>query len=165
MRVVGFDPGLRITGFGVIELNGSAYNVIQAGVIRVPASQEMAERLREIYSGVSQVLEEANPSEVAIEELYSNYKHPRTAILMGHARGMIFLAAAERGLPVRSYAAKKIKQTLTGNGSASKLQMQRAIQSQLCLGRMPEPPDVADALAVALCHLNHSRRPWKGAPG
>ena len=83
---------------------------------------------------------------------------------MGHARGMILLAASEKDLPVRSYPAKKIKQVLTGNGSAAKIQVQRSIQSQLRLGRLPEPPDVADALAVALCHLNRSRGIFKGAP-
>ena len=163
MRVAGFDPGLNITGFGVIELNGSAYKVISAGVIRVSAKQELAERLREIYLGVKQVLEETNPDQMAIEELYSDYAHPRTAILMGHARGMIFLAAAEKNMPVVSYPAKKIKQTLTGNGSAHKIQVQRAIQSQLKLARLPEPPDVADALAVSLCHLNRAAKNFTGA--
>jgi len=162
MRVVGFDPGLRITGFGVIELDGSNYKVLQAGVIRVPADQELAERLRDIYQGVKQVIEESCADQVAIEELYSNYKHPRTAILMGHARGLIFLAAAENKVPVASYPARKIKQALTGSGSAHKLQVQRAIQSRLCLAKLPEPADVADALAVALCHLNHMRSIWKG---
>jgi crossover junction endodeoxyribonuclease RuvC len=163
MRVVGFDPGLRITGFGAIELNGSNCRVISAGVIRASAKKQMAERLQEIYQGVSQVLEESAPEELAIEDLYTNYHHPRTAILMGHARGMVFLAAAQRGLPVKSYPARKIKQVLTGNGNAGKLQVQRAIQSQLGLLRLPEPADVADALAVALCHLNRSRRIFKGA--
>jgi len=162
MRVVGFDPGLRITGFGVLELNGSNCQVVSAGVIRASVKKELAERLREIYQAVSQILEENAPEELAIEDLYSHYRHPRTAILMGHARGMIFLAASEKGLPVKSYPAKKIKQVLTGNGSAGKLQVQRAIQSQLGLLRLPEPPDVADALAVALCHLNRSRRVFKG---
>ena len=162
MRVVGFDPGLRITGFGVIELNGSTYSVIQAGVIRAAAQQELSLRLRDIYQGVKQILEESKPDEVAIEELFSNYNHPRTAILMGHARGMILLAASEKNLPVKSYPAKKIKQVLTGNGSAQKMQVQRAIQSQLKLARLPEPADVADALAVALCHLNRSRGIFKG---
>jgi crossover junction endodeoxyribonuclease RuvC len=162
MRVAGFDPGLNITGFGVIELNGSACKLISAGVIRVSSKQELADRLREIYLGVKQVLEETNPEQMAIEELYSNYVHPRTAILMGHARGMIFLAASEKGLPVTSYPAKKIKQTLTGNGSAAKIQMQRSIQSQLRLAKLPEPPDVADALAVALCHLNRASKNFIG---
>jgi len=163
MRVVGFDPGLRITGFGVIELNGSNCSLVQAGVIRASAKQELAGRLREIYQGVKQVIEESKADQAAIEELYSNYRHPRTAILMGHARGMIFLAAAENNIPVVSYPAKKIKQTLTGSGSAHKMQVQRAIQARLCLAKLPEPADVADALAVALCHLSRGQKVWKGA--
>jgi crossover junction endodeoxyribonuclease RuvC len=162
MRVAGFDPGLNITGFGVIELNGLSYKVISAGVIRVSPKQELASRLREVYLGVKQVLEETNPDQMAIEELYSNYEHPRTAILMGHARGMIFLAAAEKNIPVTSYPARKIKQTLTGSGSARKIQVQRAVQSRLRLAEMPEPPDVADALAVSLCHLNRATKDIKG---
>ncbi len=154
MRVAGFDPGLRITGFGVIEQKDRACRVIQAGVIRVREKQEFALRLNEIYQGVKQVLEECHPDQMAVEELYSHYRHPRTAILMAHARGLILLAAAEQGIPLANYSAKRIKQTLTGNGSAGKMQVQRSIQSQLSLSRLPEPADVADALAVALCHLN-----------
>ena len=90
--------------------------------------------------------------EVAVEQLYSHYEHPQTAILMGHARGVIFLAAGQRGLPVISYAATRIKKTITGNGRASKEQVQRTVQRELGLPQLPEPPDVADALAVALCH-------------
>ena len=89
---------------------------------------------------------------MAIEQLYSHYKHPRTAILMGHARGVICLAAAEADVAVVSYSATQIKKVLTGNGRAPKIQMQRAIQRELALAAVPEPPDVADALAVALCH-------------
>jgi crossover junction endodeoxyribonuclease RuvC len=162
MRVVGFDPGLRITGFGVIEQNGKGLEVISAGVIRVSEKQDLSLRLKEIYFGVKQVLEESHCDQVAVEELYSHYKHPRTAILMGHARGMIFLAAAESGLPVTSYSARRIKQILTGTGSAQKMQVQRSIQAQLSLLKLPEPADVADALAVALCHINRSRKELRG---
>jgi crossover junction endodeoxyribonuclease RuvC len=88
---------------------------------------------------------------VAVEELYAHYKHPRTAILMGHARGVILLSAARLGIEVRSYAATRIKRYLTGNGRATKAQMQRAIQTALGLGTLPEPPDVADAMAIAMC--------------
>ncbi len=158
MRVVGFDPGLRITGFGVVEKNGKGLEVVSAGVIRVREQQDLSLRLKEIYQGVKQVLDENHCDQVAVEELYSHYKHPRTAILMGHARGMIFLAAAELGLPVTSYSARRIKQTLTGTGSAHKMQVQRSIQAQLCLLKLPEPADVADALAVALCHLNRAEK-------
>jgi len=157
MRVMGFDPGLRITGYGLVESNGKELSLIQAGVIRVEEGKKLEERLGELYSGVVQVLEEGAPEQVAVEELYSHYQHPRTAILMGHARGIIFLACAQQGIEVFSYPAKKIKQSLTGNGSAGKLQVQRSIQAYLGRKSLPRPSDVADALAVALCHLNHQR--------
>jgi len=162
MRVAGFDPGLRITGFGVLEQKGRSCQVIQAGVIRVREKQELSQRLKEIYQGVKQVLEECRPDQVAVEELYSHYLHPRTAILMAHARGLIFLASAEKDIPVVSYSAKRIKQALTGYGSANKPQVQRSIQAQLALARLPEPADVADALAVALCHLNRAQKDLRG---
>jgi crossover junction endodeoxyribonuclease RuvC len=160
MRVVGFDPGLRLTGFGVIETSGRDCRVIQAGVIKAREKQDLSLRLQEIFNGVAQVLEENSPEEVAVEELFTHYEHPRTSILMGHARGLIFLAAAQKCLPVTSYSAKKVKQTLTGNGSATKMQMQRSIQTQLRLACLPEPPDVADALAIALCHLTRAQKRW-----
>ncbi len=157
MRVIGFDPGLRITGYGVVESNGRELSLVQAGVIRVEERKELGARLWDLYQGVSQVLEEGSAEQVAVEELYSHYRHPRTAILMGHARGVIFLACAQRGVEVFSYSAKRIKQALTGNGSASKLQVQRSIQAWLGLSGLPRPSDVADALAVALCHLSHQK--------
>ena len=100
---------------------------------------------------ISAILNEHHPEVVAVEQLYSHYNHPRTAILMGHARGVILLAAARLGIEVRSYSATRIKRYLTGNGRASKTQVQRAIQVTLSLSSLPEPADVADALAIALC--------------
>ena len=102
----------------------------------------------------------ATTEAAAIEKLYAHYKHPRTAILMGHARGAVMLAAAKCGVPVASYPATMIKRSLTGNGHASKQQMQRMIEVALGLSAPPEPPDVADALAVALCHLNAASKPF-----
>jgi crossover junction endodeoxyribonuclease RuvC len=99
-----------------------------------------------------------NPGVIVVEQLYAHVEHPRTAILMAHARGCFFLAGAQRGIEVLSYPATRIKKTITGHGRADKDQMQNAIQRELKLTRLPEPHDVADALAVALCHLylNHS---------
>jgi crossover junction endodeoxyribonuclease RuvC len=96
---------------------------------------------------------------MAVEQLYSHYEHPRTAILMGHARGAIFLAAAQKKIPVVSYAATRVKKIVTGNGRASKEQVQRTIQRELGLAALPEPPDVADALAIALCHYYQQQIP------
>lgn len=113
----------------------------------------MPERIREIYDGISEVLASLKPEVLALEKLYSHYDRPTTAILMGHARGVICLAAAEAGIEVVDYAATQVKKTLTGNGRAPKDQMQLAIQRELNLNTLPEPPDVADALAIAFCHF------------
>jgi crossover junction endodeoxyribonuclease RuvC len=154
-RILGVDPGLQVTGYGVIESSSHGPIVCEAGIIRGDegsAAADMAERLRSLYDGLLGVIDQFRPRAVAVEQLYAHYQHPRTAILMGHARGVIFLAAAQRDLPVVGYNATQIKKSITGSGRASKDQVQRAIQRELGLAKVPEPPDVADALAVALCH-------------
>ena len=152
MRVLGIDPGLNITGYGLLEDAGESIRVLEAGVVRTDSREEMAVRLREIAREIETIINQFHPDVVAIEELYSHYGHPKTAIIMGHARGIIFLQAAEAGIPVMPYASTRIKKSLTGNGRASKQQMQFMIRSALELDAVPEPPDAADALAVALCH-------------
>jgi crossover junction endodeoxyribonuclease RuvC len=114
--------------------------------------------LATIFAGISEVLTALKPDVIALEELYSHYDRPKTAILMGHARGVLCLAAGQHQVPMAHYAATQIKRLLTGNGRASKAQMQMAIGTHLGLLQLPEPPDVADALAVALCHHFMSRR-------
>jgi crossover junction endodeoxyribonuclease RuvC len=155
-RILGIDPGLHITGYGVVEGGSGRARVCEAGIIRSseqPKNGDMASRLSALYNGIVEVIAHFRPEAVAVEQLYAHYQHPRTAILMGHARGVIFLAAAQHELPVVSYNATRIKKTITGSGRASKEQMQRTVQSELGLAQLPEPPDVADALAVALCHF------------
>jgi crossover junction endodeoxyribonuclease RuvC len=105
------------------------------------------------------VIEQFRPQVAVVEQLYAHYDHPRTAILMAHARGVLFLAAGQHGLPVVSYNATRIKKTITGHGRASKEQMQVTMQRELGLDKLPEPPDVADALAAALCHYYVQRLP------
>jgi crossover junction endodeoxyribonuclease RuvC len=150
--VLGVDPGLNTTGYGVLEIVGGAVRLCEAGVIRGGSHRSLTRRLAEIYQGLEEVIESVHPAVMALEELYSHYARPRTAILMGHARGVICLAAARRGIEVASYSATQVKRILTGSGRASKGQVQRAIQFELRLAELPEPPDVADALAIALCH-------------
>jgi crossover junction endodeoxyribonuclease RuvC len=160
--ILGIDPGLQITGYGVIERSTTGAVVREAGVIRTTdkaTASELARRVRSLYDGILEVIDQFHPQAVAVEQLYAHYEHPRTAILMGHARGVIFLAAAQRDLPVVSYNATRIKKSITGNGRASKDQVQRTIQRELGLAQVPEPPDVADALAVALCHYYQLRLP------
>ena len=151
MRILGVDPGLRLTGYGVIEYHLLRPRLLDGGVIRLDAKASLADRLVELEAELDGVITEHQPDTCAVEQLYSNYAHPRTAILMGHARGVILLVAQRRGLRVEQFAANRIKQSLTGHGHAKKGQMQRAIQSVFHLAQLPEPPDVADALAVALC--------------
>lgn len=153
LRIVGIDPGLNITGYAVVERSARGIALIEAGMIRGRSRGDLAARLAEVHNGVADVIGTFEPAAMAIEELYSHYERPRTAILMGHARGVICLAAAQANVPVVSYSATQIKRLLTGNGRAPKSQMQRAICHEFGLASPPEPPDVADAMALALCHL------------
>jgi crossover junction endodeoxyribonuclease RuvC len=161
MRILGIDPGLRITGYGVIDYRSIRPLLLDGGVIRLTPKTPLADRLVELENELVALLEEHKPQVCAVEQLYSHYAHPRTAILMGHARGVILLAARKRGIQVEQFPANRVKQSVSGHGHASKGQMQRAIQSQWNLPEPPDPPDVADALAVALCcglHLDRLRQ-------
>ncbi len=154
-RILGIDPGLQVSGYAVLESWQGRPRAVEAGVIRSAerrATTDMAQRLRHVYDGIVEVFEQFQPRVVVVEQLFAHYAHPRTAILMAHARGVLFLAAGQRDLPVVSYNATRIKKTITGTGRASKEQVQRTIQRELGLAKLPEPPDVADALAAALCH-------------
>lgn len=160
--ILGIDPGLNTTGYGVIEVisergNGQ-FRLIEAGVVRSKAKASIESRLNEIHNGVVEVIQEHRPDLLSLEQLFSHYDRPRTAILMGHARGVICLAAGAAGIPVVHYEPTRVKKVLTGNGRAPKAQVQLAVKLQLGLQGVPEPNDVADALAIALCghHLGKS---------
>jgi crossover junction endodeoxyribonuclease RuvC len=160
MRILGIDPGLQLTGYGVIDWRVVKPVLVDGGVIRLTAKTPLADRLLELEHELDSIISEHKPDVCAVEQLYSHYAHPRTAILMGHARGVILLVARRHGLHVEQFAANRVKQSVTGNGHASKIQMQRAVQSQWNLPKLPEPPDVADALSVALCcgmHMDRSK--------
>ncbi len=152
MRILGVDPGLNTTGYGVIDFAGRQVRLVEAGVVRGRAKGSLPGRVREIYEGVAEVIATLKPEALALEKLYSHYDRRTTAILMGHARGVIVLAGAQAGIGVHDYASTQVKKTLTGNGRAPKGQMQLAVQRELRLATLPEPADVADALAIALCH-------------
>jgi crossover junction endodeoxyribonuclease RuvC len=151
MRILGIDPGLRLTGYGVIDYRPRKPTLIDGGVIRLNEKTAVPLRLLELETELDSILAEHKPDVCAVEQLYAHYAHPRTAILMAHARGVILLAATRRGVRVEQYPANRIKQSLTGHGHAGKAQMQQAIMAMWNLKEAPEPPDVADALAVALC--------------
>jgi crossover junction endodeoxyribonuclease RuvC len=169
-RILGIDPGLNTTGYAVIETKGGGPKLLEAGVIKSATGRgtaNMADRLKSIYDGVIGVIDQFGANSLAVEQLYAHYDHPRTAILMAHARGAILLAAAQRGLSVSSYAATQIKKTVTGSGRAGKEQIQLAIVREFGLPQTPEPPDVADAIAIALCHhhLRNAANPRSGDDG
>lgn len=153
-RVLGIDPGLRITGYGVVELRDREVEprLVEGGVIRLNAKLQMESRLEQLHRELGEILDEHRPQHVAVEKLYAHYAHPRTAILMGHARGVILLAAKQRGVHVESVPSTAVKKAITGFGHASKEQMQRAVMMQCRLAEPPSPPDVADAIAIALTY-------------
>jgi len=160
IRVIGIDPGLNTTGYGLVVCCPDGVKLLEAGVIRMPRNEDgnLPERLESLFVELRRVIGEFGPQAMCLEEVYSHASYPRTAILMGHARGVICLAARLAGIPVLSFSAKRVKQSVTGNGNASKLQVQRAVQNYFSLHRVPYPPDVADALAVALCYVNLQAR-------
>ena len=150
-RVLGIDPGLNITGYAAVDFERREPVIVEAGTIQTDAKADLAGRISQIHADLTEIIAELTPDLAAVEKLYAHYRHPRTAILMGHARGAILLACAAAGVAVRDLPATTIKRSLTGNGHASKQQVQRAIQTVCKLKELPQPPDVADALAIALC--------------
>lgn len=152
MRILGIDPGLNTTGYGIIDVQEQRISVVEAGIIRGGTESDIAPRLKRLYEGLDDLIRAVRPDAAALEALYSHYDRPTTAILMGHARGVLCLAVAQAGIPMASYSATQIKKILTGHGRASKEQVQLAVTRQLNISQVPDPPDVADALAVAVCH-------------
>lgn len=153
MRVVGIDPGLRITGYAAVDLPPGAAEprLVEAGVVRLDARASVPVRLRALHEELGQLLDELRPGRVAVEQVFAHAAHVRTAIVMGHGRGVVLLAAALRDLPVDELAPAEVKKAVTGKGQASKQQVQRAVMHQFSLRTLPEPPDVADAIAIAAC--------------
>ena len=168
-RILGIDPGLNTTGYGVIRVDDRELSLVEAGVIRGgDSTRPLGQRLVALQTGLQDVFAALSPAAVAMEELYSHYERPQTAVLMGHARGVLCLAAAQHGHDVHHYAATKIKRAVTGNGRAPKSQVQQVIARLLGLEAIPEPADVADALAIAACHyflnVRKTVTPAGGAP-
>ncbi len=156
-RYLGVDPGLRRTGYAVIERTSRGPVLREAGVIRSDADLPLSQRVLEIGSGIRDVIEDYAPQVMAIEQVFSLGRNPKSALLMAHARGAILMVAAERSVSVVHFPPTHVKKLLTGSGKASKEQMQFAIQNELRIDVVPEPHDVADAAAIALC-MYHSLR-------
>lgn len=153
MRILGIDPGLQITGYGCVELDDGAHEprLVEAGVFRLKTSERMSYRLAQLYDDLSELLDELKPGIMIVEQLYSHYRHARTSILMGHARGVVLLAGQQRGVAIDELAATEVKKAVTGNGHATKRQIQMSVMAQCKLVELPTPPDVADAIAIAIC--------------
>ena len=156
MRILGIDPGIAIMGYGVIDFDGNKVKVLENGVITTSSKSRTPQRLDILYKNLNEIIKDFNPDEFAIEELFFN-QNVKTAITVGHARGVQILAAQENNLPIYEYTPLQIKQAITGYGRASKSQMQKTVTTLLNLKEIPKPDDAADALSVALCHALSQR--------
>jgi crossover junction endodeoxyribonuclease RuvC len=156
--ILGIDPGTRITGYGIIDIATSKIKPIDFGCIRPPPDLPLAERYKILFEGIETLLNKHHFKAVAVESQFV-LKNVQSAIKLGMAKGMVFLAAARKGVPVHEYAPKKAKLAIVGKGQASKFQVQKMIQALLHLPQLPEPEDAADALALAICCAHHLRSP------
>ncbi len=150
MRIIGIDPGIAITGYGIIDKHGNSYKSVCYGKITTEPQQSLSERLVYIYNSLMDIFDEYRPGYAAVEELFFN-KNAKTVMVIGQARGVAILAAANAGLEVREYTPLQVKQAVAGYGRAEKKQVQKMVKLLLNLEQIPRPDDVADALAVALC--------------
>ena len=156
MLVLGIDPGTAITGYGLVREEEEGLVLVGCGVITTPADQLLPQRLQAIYRGLTTIIAQHRPDQVAVEELFFS-RNVRTALSVGQARGVVLLAAAEAGLPLHEYKPLEVKQTVAGYGGADKRQVQEMVRMLLQLERVPEPDDAADAVAVAVCHIHSAR--------
>ncbi len=155
MRILGIDPGLATIGFGVVEFDNRKFKTVDYGAVYSPPNVSMPERLKMVYDDMCFIIGKYRPDEVAVEELFFN-SNVTTAIMVGQARGVLILSAANTGIPVFEYTPLQVKQAVVGYGRADKNQVQQMVKSILGLSETPKPDDTADALAIAVCHA-HSR--------
>ncbi len=153
MIIIGIDPGLATVGFGIIRKEKNSIIPVSYGCIRTSAGKQNSERLLEIYNELNLLFEKYSPSEVAVEKLFFT-NNITSAMGVSEARGIIFLAAQQKNIPVTEYTPNQIKQAITGSGRADKKQMQEMIKRLLNLDEVPQPDDAADGLSIALCHIN-----------
>jgi crossover junction endodeoxyribonuclease RuvC len=157
VKVLGIDPGTAVTGFGIVERNGEPGfgHLVECGVIRLPRTGTLPVRLAELYAGVIELIEQHRPTHLALEDAFY-HKNVRTTLVLGHARGVILLAAAQRGLEIAEYSPARIKKTVVGAGGAPKAQVAAMVARLLRLRAAPKPSDAADGVAVALTHIIRS---------
>ena len=156
MKIIGIDPGLIQTGYGIINVSNNQTYLIDYGIIKPPVKDSLANRLLTIYNDVCEIISNYEPQIFAIEEVFYG-KNVQSAMRLGQARGASMVAAASKGISIYEYSARKVKQSVTGNGNAHKSQIQFMVKAKLHLDHNPEPMDAADALAIALCHDHQFR--------
>jgi crossover junction endodeoxyribonuclease RuvC len=152
MRILGVDPALTVTGYGVIETSRNSLNLIEAGIIETFSREKLPRRLDRIYRAITKLISDTKPEVLVLEKLYAHYRHPTTAFLLGQARGVICLACETKNIPLVEYAATRVKKAIVGKGLASKYQVQRMVANALSLSTLPKYTDVTDALALAIAH-------------
>ncbi len=157
-RILGIDPGLRITGYGVIDVEKGRTRLVEAGVVTPKTNDSLERRLQDLHDGMTAVVLATRPSAIVIEELYTTYRNPLTAIMMGHARGVLCLTGAQHGVPVHTLAHSLVKRSLIGSGAARKDQVNQMVTQLLGLRKRPQPNDVSDALALALAYAHRIDR-------
>ncbi|WNQ12993.1 crossover junction endodeoxyribonuclease RuvC [Paenibacillus aurantius] len=153
MRILGIDPGIAIVGFGFIDKQGSKLTPVQYGSIQTEAHTDPGQRLKDVYDSAVHLIEKYKPDAMAIEKLFFN-RNVTTAFTVAQARGVLILAAVQKGIPVGEYTPLQVKQATVGYGKAEKKQVQEMVRMFLNLSAVPKPDDVADALAVAICHAH-----------
>ncbi len=163
MRILGVDPGSRRTGYGCIETEGSRHHVVDCGAVTVPPRIPLAEKLLVVHRRLAELLARHRPDVVVLEDLFYA-RNVRSALVLGHVRGALMLAAAAAGITIREYTPAEVKQAVVGYGRAEKRQVQQMVALLLGMEQPPTPLDVSDALAVALCHA-HSDGPARRRPG
>ena len=155
-RVIGVDPGLTITGFGILDYKGGQIRTVAFGTIKPPVKESLPNRLEYLNSHMTELLEKFEPNAFAIEDTFFS-QNVKSALLLGQARGVLLLAAASKGIPSMDYAPRKVKQSVVGNGAADKTQVQYMVQQILKMDEPPKPLDTSDALAIGLCHINQNK--------
>ncbi len=151
MRILGIDPGTAITGYSILDREGNRLKAIDYGCIYTESSWPLSKRLDKIYTEITKLIKEYNPEHLAVEELFFN-TNAKTALSVGHSRGVVLLAGEQNSLIVEGYTPIQVKQAVAGYGRAEKMQVQKMVKTILCLEEIPKPDDAADALAVAICH-------------
>lgn len=153
MRILGIDPALTVTGYGIIDFKKGRLSLLGAGIVSTSRKQTLPQRLNKIHRVISKLISDIKPDVVVLEKLYAHYRHPTTAYLLGQARGVICLASAEANIPLVEYQATRVKKAIVGYGLASKYQIQRMVANILNLNSLPQRnTDVSDALALAITH-------------